>query len=246
MKGKTYSVYVHTTPGGKRYVGMTRQKPVDRWLNGKGYQKQTLFYDAILKYGWDNIKHEVVRTGLTADDAGNLEALLIEKYHTDNPECGYNIEKGGLKPGTRSESTIDKVRKANTGKHHSAETRHILSELEKKRWRDPDYRANQIEKRLGHEPWNKGKTTPEETREKQRNAKLGKYVGSKHWNSKQIINLDTGVIYESIGLAAKAVGAVNGSHIVSVCKGKRQKAYGCRWAYYKGGGANVSHDEKRR
>lgn len=246
MKGKTYSVYVHTTPCGKRYVGMTRQKPVDRWLNGKGYQKQTLFYDAILKYGWDNIKHEVVRTGLSADEAGNIEALLIEKYHTDNPEYGYNTEKGGLKPGTKAESTIDKIRKANTGKHHSAETRHILSELEKKRWLDPAYRANQIEKRLGHEPWNKGKTTPEDTREKQRNAKLGKYVGSKHWNSKQIINLDTGVIYESIGLAAKAVGAANGSHIVSVCKGKRQKAYGCRWAYYEGGGANVSHDEKRR
>lgn len=237
MKDKVYSVYVHTTPCGKRYVGMTQQKPEHRWLNGKGYQKQPLFYDAILKYGWDNIKHEVVSSGLTSDEASRLEASLIAKYHADNPEYGYNVEQGGLKPGTRAKSTIDKVRKANTGKHHSLETRHILSELEKKRWLDPEYRANNIKKRLGQEPWNKGKTTPIETREKQRKAKLGKYVGSKHWASKPIINLDTGVIYESIGLAAKAVGAVNGSHIVSVCKGERQRAYGCKWAYYEGGGA---------
>jgi hypothetical protein len=74
--------------------------------------------------------------------------------------------------------------------------------------------------------------TAPETKQKQREAKLGKYVGSKHWNSKKVINLDTGKIYESIGLAAKELGKKNGSKIVSACKGERQSAHGYRWAYY--------------
>lgn len=35
-----YSVYVHTTPNGKRYVGMTSQEPFVRWRNGLGYSTQ--------------------------------------------------------------------------------------------------------------------------------------------------------------------------------------------------------------
>ena len=69
-------------------------------------------------------------------------------------------------------------------------------------------------------------------KEKQRRAKLGKYVGSKHWNSKKVINLDTGKIYNSIGLVAKELNIKNGSHIVEVCKGKKNKAYGYHWKYY--------------
>lgn len=34
-------------------------------------------------------------------------------------------------------------------------------------------------------------------------------------------------------------------HIVEVCKGKRNKAYGHKWAYYKGGDVNVSQSEQR-
>ena len=83
-------------------------------------------------------------------------------------------------------------------------------------------------------------TTPEEVRKKQSEAKLGKYVGAKHHNSKSVINLDTGEIYESIGLVAKAYGKKNGTKIILVCQGKRKTAYGSRWAYYKGGDANVS------
>ena len=45
-----YSVYMHITPNNKKYIGITKQKLVKRWLHGKGYQKQSYFYNAILKY----------------------------------------------------------------------------------------------------------------------------------------------------------------------------------------------------
>ena len=234
-----YSVYKHTTPSGKVYIGITKQKPVKRWLHGQGYAKQNYFFNAILKYGWDNITHEVLFTGLTKEQAEKKEVELISKYKSNQRAFGYNIEKGG-NANKVSDETKEKLRKANIGKHHNEETRKKLSLLESERWKNDEYRRNQIEKRQGKEPWNKGKITPLEARQKQRDAKLGKYVGAKHWNAKSVINLDTGEVFESIGLASKSLGVKNGSKIVLVCKGKRKTAHGYRWAYYKGGGMNVS------
>lgn len=60
-----YVVYKHTTPSGKVYVGITGQKPARRWQNGYGYKDNEHFYRAIRKYGWENIKHEIVCAGLS-------------------------------------------------------------------------------------------------------------------------------------------------------------------------------------
>ena len=234
-----YSVYKHTTPNGKVYIGITKQKPVKRWLHGEGYSKQSYFYRAILKYGWDNIKHEVLFTELTREQAESKEVELIAYYKSNQRQYGYNIDRGG-RVKRMSDETKEKIRKANLGKHHSKETCAKLSNLESERWKDDSYRQNQIEKRKGKEPWNKGKMTPDNVKQKLRDAKLGKYVGAKHWSSKKVINLDTGEIYESIGCASKALGKINGSKIVQACQGKKKTAHGYRWAYYKGGDANVS------
>ena len=48
---RNYTVYKHTSPSGKIYIGMTCQKPKDRWgKDGNGYKGQP-FYNAIQKYG---------------------------------------------------------------------------------------------------------------------------------------------------------------------------------------------------
>ena len=227
-----YSVYKHETPNGKVYIGITKQRPTKRWLHGQGYSKQSYFFNAILKYGWDNISHEVLFTGLTREQAEEKEIELIAEYKSNQREFGYNIDYGG-RVNRMSDETKEKIRQANIGKHHSKETCKKLSNLESERWKNAEYRQNQIEKRKGKTPWNKGRTTPEDVRQKQSDAKKGKYVGALHHNSKKIINLDTGQIYDSIGLIAKELNIKNGTHIVEVCKGKRKKAYGYRWAYYK-------------
>lgn len=226
-----YTVYMHITPSNKKYIGITKQIPYKRWLNGKGYQKQSYFHNAILKYGWDNIRHEILFTDLTKEQAEEKEILLIALYKSNNRKYGYNVENGGNVNKVSDETKL-KLHNANIGKHHTKETCKKLSMLEKTRWQNDEYRQNQVNKRLGKEPWNKGKTTPASTREKQRQAKLNKYVGANHWNSKKIINLDTLKIYNSIGLIAKEFNLKNGSHIVDVCKGKRKTAYGYHWQYY--------------
>ena len=47
-----YTVYKHTTPNGKVYIGMTGRDPEDRWRNGAGYGQTVPFARAIKKYGW--------------------------------------------------------------------------------------------------------------------------------------------------------------------------------------------------
>ena len=75
----SYTVYVHTFPNGKRYVGITCQDVKRRWRDGKGYEGQVV-YDAIIKYGWDNVKHEILFEGLTKEQAEEEEKALIKRY----------------------------------------------------------------------------------------------------------------------------------------------------------------------
>ena len=91
-----WNLYRHITPSGKVYIGITSQKPEYRWNNGNGYlhSRKTKFKSSILKYGWDNIKHEVLFTNLDEDTAKRLEVELIRHYknlgislnHTDGGE----------------------------------------------------------------------------------------------------------------------------------------------------------------
>lgn len=90
-----YTVYMHTDPDGKRYVGATRQTANDRWKNGYGYSDNQCFMDAIAKHGWENIKHEIIATCSTPSEAGEIERRYIALYKTDNGEYGYNHTRGG-------------------------------------------------------------------------------------------------------------------------------------------------------
>lgn len=99
-----FKVYVHTTPDGKRYVGITKQNVEKRWSKGKGYKRQT-FNKAIEKYGWENILHEIIAENLTEEDACVLEMNLIKEYNLTDKDYGYNVSVGLDKPkGTKGKS----------------------------------------------------------------------------------------------------------------------------------------------
>jgi len=92
----TYSLYIHTFPNGKRYVGITSAKdPSKRWSNGKGYKDQPFIWNAIQKYGWENVIHEIRLTGLTREEACKREQFYISLFRSNDPKNGYNMTKGG-------------------------------------------------------------------------------------------------------------------------------------------------------
>lgn len=88
---------MHTViSNGKRYIGITSKNVKRRWgNNGCAYTKSQYFAKAIAKHGWDNIKHEILFTGLTKEEAEAKEIELIALYDLTNHKNGYNIAKGG-------------------------------------------------------------------------------------------------------------------------------------------------------
>ena len=89
---KTYSVYEHVFPNGKRYIGITCE-PKKRWNGGHGYDTQPKMKRAIQCYGWDNIEHNIICEGMPKEQAERLEMYLIDKLDTINN--GYNVSIGG-------------------------------------------------------------------------------------------------------------------------------------------------------
>ena len=104
---RIWKVYLHTVPKeisgydwDKYYVGITHRPTKIRWgLSGQGYKGQ-FFYNAIQKYGWENIKHEVLIDNLTEDEACKYEINLIEKLNSCDRRYGYNAHYGGNLGGT--------------------------------------------------------------------------------------------------------------------------------------------------
>lgn len=126
---KKYIIYKHTSPNGKIYIGQTCQTANNRWKSGKGYKNNAYFYNAILKYGWDNFTHEIISSDLLLFEANWLEKYLIQYYNSTNPEFGFNITKGG--DGCLGVKQTDEVKKriseANKGKKFSKEHREKIS-----------------------------------------------------------------------------------------------------------------------
>ena len=121
---KKFCVYVHIFPNGKKYFGITSKKPNARWEGGTGYDKehQPVMYNAIQKYGWDNIEHKILYEDLALKDACAMEQKLIAEFKTNcrryGDEFGYNMTDGGEgKLGsTHSEENKEKYRQRLLGK----------------------------------------------------------------------------------------------------------------------------------
>lgn len=107
-----FVLYLHVTPNGKKYFGITGQRPKQRWKRGKGYKGQK-FYEAVEEFGWDGIGHYILADDLTKDEAGFFEKVMIALYDTTNPNNGYNDSKGN---GLPSEETRQKISESQTGK----------------------------------------------------------------------------------------------------------------------------------
>lgn len=105
---KKYVVYLHTFPNNKHYVGITCVKPVERrWRGGSSYKNQRKIYNAILKYGWKNIKHEILFFDLTLEEANKGKKL---KEENKNHLKKYIMEHGAWNKGKKlSKEHLEKI-----------------------------------------------------------------------------------------------------------------------------------------
>ena len=89
-----WCVYMHENrKTGKKYLGITGNRPTRKWANGKLYETCKVFNEDIQRYGWDAFRHEILYTDLTQEQAESLCKRLITKYKTNDPAHGYNCER---------------------------------------------------------------------------------------------------------------------------------------------------------
>ena len=79
----------------KKYYGFTMKDLYGRaGGNGSGYKGCPIFWDAIQKYGWENVRSRVIFENLNEKQAKMLETYMIITEDTTNPEYGYNSTRG--------------------------------------------------------------------------------------------------------------------------------------------------------
>lgn len=92
-----YSIYKHTFPDGRVYIGCTSVRPELRYGRaGEGYARQRRLWVAIQECGWENVIHEVLSQTHSREEAGACEQAYIQQYDSTNPDKGYNTRSGGL------------------------------------------------------------------------------------------------------------------------------------------------------
>lgn len=199
----SYSVYKHTCPNGKIYVGITSKSPARRWESGCGYKDNEYFYRAIQKYGWANISHEILFGGLTKEEAEQKEIELIAQYKSNQREYGYNHSTGGEKGALGCKHSCemnDRKRNRMCGENNPMYGK-ARTEREKEKMS-----VNRKGKNCGEEHYLHGKRIARDTKQKISEARKGKICGVKNHKSKPVVNIETGALYESARIAAISEG----------------------------------------
>jgi group I intron endonuclease len=223
---KGYYVYMHIFPNDKKYIGITCQELKHRWRSdGSGYRPRknknaSKVWNAILKYGWDNVEHIILYEGLSREDACQKECELIKYYNTRDDRFGYNIALGGdvheLSEETRKK--ISEARKGKNygmfgenapfyGKHHSEDAKQKISNATR-----------------GENNPNYGKPRSDETKQKTMISHLSISKAVEQYD--KIGNLIG--IYWSIHEATRQTG-VNRSCIQAALNGSQKTAGGFIW-----------------
>ena len=129
-----YSIYVHTFPDGKKYVGSTSLDVKRRWQSGSGYKDQKEMFEAIKSVGWNNIQHQVIETVEDKENAIKREEYYTLLWRTNEPDFGYNIFVGHI----QDEDTKKKQSEKMKGRKQSEYTKKKKSESLKEYYKNKE------------------------------------------------------------------------------------------------------------
>lgn len=205
---RKYTVYLHVVPKqisgykwDKYYVGITSKNVNERWGGtGWGYLSQPYFYRAIQKYKWGNMRHLILKTNLSEQEAIEWEINYIRIYNSHNSIYGYNLTDGGdgtngMKHSKATKNKMSKDRSGSNnsfyGRKHSAKTRELIS--------------------LHHAPCSGGNNP--------KSKKAFQFTLDGNFIK----------VYPSCTAAARAMGAKTPSSIDSCCRGEHKTSYGYLW-----------------
>lgn len=218
-----YTVYQHKNKiNGKVYVGITSQKPEQRWgSQGCNYKSSPHFYSATQKYGWDNFEHNILFTGLTKEQACLKEQELIKEFNSMNREYGYNSTSGG-DMFVMNKETKQKISQALMGNQNNLG--HPCSEEKKKKISEAQ----------------KGREFTEEHKQKLSEAAKNRHVpcseGKKQTlkeksHKKPVYCEELDKVFESVQECGRQLG-IPATNITKLCNGRGKTLKGYHLRYY--------------
>lgn len=144
-----YIYKITNTVNGKCYIGVTtKENPNERWMKHKTAIRANIgcpfLQKAVKKYGEDTFKFEVLIICFDKD-VFKFENEYIIKYNSMSPN-GYNVAVGGIRGPTF------------LGKHHSEETKKILSVKSREYHNRPEIKEKQRQRAI---EFNKTRNTSE-------------------------------------------------------------------------------------
>lgn len=221
-----YLVYLYTFPNGKFYCGITSRSIEERaGAQGQNYKNCPRVYRAIQKYGWSNIEKEILASGLSHDEACELEQQLIADCQLTDEQFGYNLAAGGV-----------------SGAKHNQESKDKIAIITKKNWEredSPYRRPETIQKRresllrIAHDPEinaRKSKIMKERAQTLEDQLMRSRVRGGKEICQ---IDLKTGQIIKTFLSAAIARNETgfSDSNILEACYGHRISTGGYGWMF---------------
>jgi group I intron endonuclease len=226
VKGFIYKI---TSPNGKIYIGQTLNFKNRKYYYKSGnFKKQTKLWNNVNYYNWSPIDTiEILEECLCDPNKQTLNER--EKFwisHFDSFKNGLNCNEGG---------------EGNIGYKFSEETLHKMSKS-KKGIKHPEWRNTQKSK------YTKGRKHTDESKKKMSIIKKEKMnddiknkiskglLGNKNGlgnkgNSKKIICVNSGKIYDSIKSACDELG-LSSAGIIATCKGIYKQTKGYNFLYY--------------
>jgi len=242
-----YIYKIENLKNGKSYVGQTvnlKKRLCQHFANAKNKSNTSPLYRSIRKNGRNNFKVSVLEEFIcskkeVSDELNRLEMMHIEKENSLLE--GYNLNEGGY--GIR-------------GYRHTKETKQKISKRSKELWKNGTFDKRDL---TGKNSGLFGKSPSKETRQKMSDAKAGmyfgednpnygkhisaevkakmsksrkgKYTGIANFNTRKVINLTTGKIFEMMKDAGEYYGIKSWNNISSACTGKLKTVGGYSWAY---------------
>lgn len=183
------TIYKILSPSNKIYIGQTRRfKSRMSSYRNLSCESQHALHNSLVKYGFDAHKISILEEySDTTPQAmvNSREIFFIELFKKNLPLLMLNIALGGH-GGLVNEETREKLRIRQTGKKYSQESRQKMSQ-----------------KKLGKPSPRKGVALPEEVRMKISKNKMGCIWTDSHKRLRKIIDSKIGIIYRTIGDAAK-------------------------------------------
>lgn len=223
-------IYCITSPSGKKYIGQSinieQRKKI---YYGHHCKKQIKLHASLLKYGFDKHTFEIIEE-CEEGKLNEREEFWITELQTCNYKIGMNLSSGGLNKRV-SEETKARISIGNTGKkkpllvelnksrkgqkltpEHKEKMRqsmigrtHSLESIEKMKVSRKEFHIAMTEDRKDKMRLKMSNSAKKKVLSPEHQDKINKWVTSADFhniNAKKIINIETGIIYRSLGEAA--------------------------------------------